>query len=145
MKGEKMKHIVWMLSAVLLVMITCSCSRSPVTLKGQVETVGIRTGSPIIADASKPVMNAGVKASASRVVIFLQDHKSARYMIDLPRLLDMPEFSDLKEGAQGTGGLFILTPLQERLTGRQVELTFTKLGCEDGVQQYAISAIRIEK
>ena len=132
-----------MLLATLVAIMACSCGSSPVTLKGQIESLAMRTAEPVMGNLNSPVMNGSVPGSGSLVVIHLKGHEKDAYLIPLPQILAIQGFSDLTASAQGLGGLLALNPLQKRLNGKEVELTCKKTKREDGEQQYAVSAFQL--
>jgi hypothetical protein len=144
-QGWAMKHTLYMTLAVALAIVGCSGFSSPVKVEGEVVSVSIETGQPVIGNLNKPEMNASVKGSLSSVNIELKNVESTEYKIPLPQLIAMQGFADLKGKSESMGGLLILSDIQKRLTGKHVVMTCTKAGKEDDIQAYTISELQIKE
>jgi hypothetical protein len=113
------------------------------TVKGVVSGVSIRTGEAVIPNLNQPQVNVGAKGSTSSVVIELKDVKSTEYMIPVPEMVELQGFTDLKGKHQMMGGLLILSDLQKRLTGKNVEVKCSKGGEKEGTMIYSVSEVKV--
>lgn len=114
------------------------------TVKGTVSSVSIRTGEPVIPNLNAPVVNLAAKGSSSTVVIQMSDAKAKEYVIAVPQIVELQGFTDLKGKHEMMGGLLILSDLQKRLVGKDVELKCNKAGEKEGTEIYSVSGLQIQ-
>ncbi len=119
-----------------------SPAEKTVVLAGKVESLSMDTGSNVDINFATATITENPKKSVSMVDIQLTG-KTEDIEVPVADIVRFPGFQDLKGREQMMGGLLLLTPLHEKLDGKDVQLTCVKLAGAKGKSVYIVRKIDV--
>ena len=114
---------------------TTSAGKHPIVV-GKVTAVSVRNG----VSFSGP-FELKDQGGPSVVLIELEGRENDEFIIPTEKIVKMDGFKDLDGKQNLMGGLFLLKPLQARLEGTVVELTYANSTKKDGTTTYLVTRI----